>query len=110
MPVGHAAAAAYHEAMSRMRFLLLPVLLLWPLVAQIEEKEAKPPDDRKQKEVIARAAYQDSLNDTKKLIAMAEDLKAELEKNDQYVVSVAAIHKTEEIEKLARRIRGRLKE
>ena len=43
-------------------------------------------------------------------MAAAEELKTELEKNDRYVVSLAAIRKTEEIEKLAKRIRGRLKQ
>lgn len=68
------------------------------------------PDGRSKKEAIAKAAYLDSLDDTKKLIAAAEELKTELEKNDRYVVSLAAIRKTEEIEKLAKRIRGRLKQ
>ena len=35
--------------------------------------------------------------------------QAELEKNDRYVVSVSELRKTEDIEKLAKRIRGRLK-
>ena len=131
---GHAAPAAFSRAphnapvtaaimeqMSRARFLLLPALLLWPLTAQMpvapqepqpveEEKDAKLPNGRSQKDEIAKAAYQSSLDDTKKLIAAAEELKAELEKNDRFVVSLAAIRKTEEIEKLARRIRARLKQ
>jgi hypothetical protein len=112
-----AALPAMMEQMSRTRFLLLPALLLWPLAAQMpevppleEEKDAKLPNGRLQKDEIAKAAYQSSLDDSKKLIAAAEELKAELEKNDRYVVSLAAIRKTEEIEKLARRIRGRLKQ
>ena len=68
------------------------------------------PDGRSKKEAIAKAAYLDSLEDAKKLMAAAEELKTELEKNDRYVVSLAAIRKTEEIEKLAKRIRGRLKQ
>jgi hypothetical protein len=106
--------------MSRTRFLMLPALLLWPLAAQIprpprevppiEDEDEKLPDGRSRKDAIAKAAYLDSLEDTKKLIAAAGELKAELEKNDRYVVSLAAIRKTEEIEKLAKRIRGRLKQ
>jgi hypothetical protein len=109
------------EQMSRTRFLLLPAFLLWTLAAQIPDSSqqhqddpvdtgAKLPDGPSQKEALAKAAYMDSLDDTKKLIAAAEDLKTELEKNDRYVVSLAAIRKTEDIEKLARRIRGRLKQ
>ncbi len=111
--------SGYDVAMLRSRFLLLPGLLLWPLAAQVRPVpgDDAPPDgkdanspDRRQKDALAKAAYMDSLEDTKKLIAMAEDLKTELERNDRYVVSLAAIHKTEEIEKLAKRIRGRLKQ
>jgi hypothetical protein len=32
-----------------------------------------------------------------------------LQKNDRFVLSIAALKKTEEIEKLARRIRGRVR-
>ena len=103
--------------MSRLRFLL-PVLLLLPLAAQYprpphetsEERDARLPDGRDRKEAIAKEAYQASLDDSKKLVALADELKAELEKNDRYVVSMTAIKKTEEIEKLAKRIRGRLKD
>ncbi len=77
---------------------------------ETDDDDAKLPDGPSLKDARAKAAYQDSLDDTKKLIAAAEDLKAELEKDDRYVVSVAAIKKTEEIERLAKRIHGRLKQ
>jgi hypothetical protein len=75
-----------------------------------EEKDEKLPNGKSQKDELARVAYQASLDDTKKLIATAEELRVELEKNDRYVVSMTAIRKTEDIEKLAKRIRGRLKQ
>jgi hypothetical protein len=114
--VQHRAGRAYDEAMSRLRFLILPTILLVFAAAQVprgpspEAMGTKPNNDRHKKELIAQESYKESLDDTKKLIATAEELKAELEKNDRYVVSMAAIRKTEEIEKLAKRIRGRLKE
>ena len=40
---------------------------------------------------------------------LAESLKKELEKNETQVLSVSSLKKTEEIEKIARRIRARLK-
>src|ERR1022692_107380 len=42
------------------------------------------------------------------LIELAEQLKQELEKNDRHVLSLSSLKKTEEIEKLAKRIRSRL--
>jgi hypothetical protein len=49
------------------------------------------------------------LADARDLVKTAQELQSELEKNNRYVVSISEIRKTEEIEKLAKRIRGRLK-
>jgi len=67
------------------------------------------PNGELQSDAIAKADYQSTLDDAHKLAKLADDLSAEIEKDDRYVVSVSAIHKTEEIEKLAKRIRTRLK-
>lgn len=40
---------------------------------------------------------------------MAEDLKIDLEKNDRHVLSVGTLKKLDDIEKMTKRIRGRLK-
>lgn len=73
------------------------------------EPEVRLPDGRSQRNAIAKDDYQKSLEDARELVKLAESLQAELEKNDQYVVSISEIRKTEDIEKLAKRIRGRLK-
>jgi len=49
------------------------------------------------------------LKDAGLLVDLAEELKAELEKNERHVLSVSSIKKAEQIEKLAGRIRKRLK-
>lgn len=72
------------------------------------ERPVRLPNGKLQRDEIAKAEYQKSLEDCKQLIKVAEDLKAEMEKNEQYVLSVSSIKKTEEIEKLAKRIRGRM--
>ena len=106
----------------RSAFLLLPAAMLSRLAAQVprvptpegpsldDDKDAKLPNGHLRSDELAKTAYADSLEDTRKMIATAEDLKTELEKNDRFVVSLSAIKKTEEIEKLAKRIRGRLKQ
>ena len=105
--------------MSRTRVLLLPVLLIGLLAAQSPRKPfptpqtgqpENPPAEGPSTDTLARAAYRDSLDDARKLLALAEGLKADIEKNDRYVVSMDTIHKTEEIEKIAKRIRGRMKQ
>ena len=64
---------------------------------------------RSQVEEILKADRAKSIEDAGQLVKLSEQLQAELEKNDKSVLSVAALRKTEEIEKLAKRIRGRLR-
>jgi hypothetical protein len=73
------------------------------------DPDVKLPDGRSQRNAIAKEDYQKSLDDARELVKLAESLQSELEKNDQFVISVSEIRKTEDIEKLAKRIRGRLK-
>jgi hypothetical protein len=105
--------------MSSTRVLLLPVVLLGLLAAQSPRKpfptpqtgqQNPPPPEGPSPDTLAKAAYRDSLDDARKLLALAEELKTDIEKNDRYVVSMDTIHKTEEIEKIAKRIRGRMKQ
>ena len=49
------------------------------------------------------------MTDAGEIVRLAEALKAELEKNDYHLLSLASIKKTEEIERLARRIKSRLR-
>jgi hypothetical protein len=96
-------------------FLLSGLSLLALLFAQ--RPEPGPPRDedpghglkRSQVEEILKQDHRKSIDDAAQLIKLSEELKIELEKNDRHVLSVAAMKKTEEIEKLAKRIRGRMK-
>ena len=57
---------------------------------------------------ILKAEYQKSLDDVRELSKLVDDLKIEFEKNDPHVVSLATSKNSEQIEKLAKRIHGRL--
>jgi hypothetical protein len=73
-------------------------------------EDRKLPNGKSQKDAIAKEQHEQALKDATDLIAVAEQLRDELQKAGNYVVPVASVKKTEEIEKLARRIRGRLKD
>ena len=73
------------------------------------EEDPKLPNGKSQHEAILKADYQKNVQEATELAKAAEELKADLEKSDKNIVSVRNIKKTEEIEKLARSIRGRLK-
>lgn len=80
-----------------------------PIPNPRNEPSDRLPNGKSQKEAIAKEDYQKSLEDARELVKASESLLADLEKNDRYVISVSELHKTDEIEKLAKRIRGRLK-
>lgn len=67
------------------------------------------PNGKMQRDEMLKADFQKSLEDARELSKLADELKADLEKNDRYVLSIPTLKKTEEIEKLAKRIRDRLK-
>jgi hypothetical protein len=72
-------------------------------------EDIRLPNGKLQRDEILKAEYQKSLDDARELSKLAADLKLELEKNDRNVLSLATLKKTEEIEKLAKRIHDRLK-
>lgn len=73
-------------------------------------EDPKLPNGKSQKDAIAKQEHEQTLKDAEDLIAVAQQLKEELEKAGNFVVPVSSVKKTEEIERLARRIRGRLRD
>jgi hypothetical protein len=102
-----------------MRLFLLPFVLALAIPAQQpplpgvhpreEPEELRLPNGKLQRDEILKADFQKSLEDARELSKLADDLKLALEKNDRYVLSIGTLKKTEEIERLAKRIRDRLK-
>ena len=98
-------------------FAALSFLLVAAMLGFSQGRGQHPPDleeklpgmKQKQIEDLLRADHAKSIEDAGQLIKLSEDLKIELEKNDRHVLSLAAIKKTEEIEKVAKRIRSRMR-
>jgi hypothetical protein len=89
--------------------LVLVAALIAPAQLPTQSQEPRLPDGRSQKEEILKAEHAKSLEDAGELMKLAEEVKIDLEKNDRHVVSVGTLKKLDDVEKLARRIRGRLK-
>jgi hypothetical protein len=62
-----------------------------------------------QRDEILKAEHEQNLKDAAQLADLAEQLKLDLEKNDRFVLSLATLKKTDEIEKLVKKIRSRLR-
>jgi GTP-binding protein EngB required for normal cell division len=74
-----------------------------------EVDESHYPRGRKQVEEMLKADHLKNVTDAADLARMANELKEELDNTDAHVLSASALKKAEEIEKLARRIKGRLR-
>jgi hypothetical protein len=72
-------------------------------------EDEKLPNGKSMKNAIAKQNYEQSLRDADEMVEAAQSLRDDLRKAGTYVVSVSSLRKTEEIERLARKIRGRLK-
>jgi hypothetical protein len=102
-----------------MKPLSLIVLLLGASFAQApipprptppgQENDTRLPNGKLQRDEIAKADYKKNLDDATELARLAAEVSSDLQKESAYVVSLKTIKKTEDIEKLARNIRGRLK-
>ncbi len=72
--------------------------------------EVRLPNGKKQIDELLKSDRDKSIEDVKQLIAAAELLQKDLEQKDsQQLLNLNDIHRTEEIEKLAKRIRGRMR-
>lgn len=80
-----------------------------PSFPREKEEPVRLPNGKIQQDEILKDEYRKTLADCKELVKLAQDLEADEEKNEQYVMSITSIKRTEEIEKLARRIRSRIK-
>jgi hypothetical protein len=74
-----------------------------------ESEDVILPSGKSQRDEILKAEHVQNLKDASDLMDLAQQLKLDLEKNDRYVVSMGTLKKTDDIEKLAKRIRGRLR-
>ncbi len=80
-----------------------------PLNAPSNQAEVRLPNGKLQRDEILKAEHQENLKDAAKLLDLAQELKESLERDDRYVLSLSTLKKTDEIEKLVRKIRSRLR-
>jgi hypothetical protein len=71
--------------------------------------DAKLPNGKSQRDEILKAEHEQNLKDAAQLADLAQQLQQDFEKNDTFVFSISTLKKTEDIEKLVKRIRSRLR-
>ena len=103
--------------MLRFAFALSMAAVTWMAFAQANERPPVPdpqrdvtlPNGKSQRAEILKAERAQNMKDAAQLVEIAKDLQQEIEKNESYVLSLSALKKTDEIEKLAKRIRSRMR-
>lgn len=101
-------------------WILIILLTFLPLLAQQEKPldpaeplapsaDVKLPNGKSQREEILKADYEKTLKDAAELVQLSQALQEDIEKDTRHVLSLTSLRKTEEIEKLARRIRSRMR-
>ena len=73
------------------------------------ETEVKLPNGKMQKDEIIRVDYEHNLRDAAELARLSEEIKDDLEKGDRYLVSTKTLKKLDDVEKLAKDIRQRMR-
>ncbi len=74
-----------------------------------EDPDMRLPSGKNQRQEILKADHAKSKADAAELVTLAEELKEELDKSEHQVLNVKLVKKAEDIEKLARRIKERMK-
>jgi len=96
-----------------MKYLGLFLLTVCMLLAQSsptkDEADVKLPNGKSQKDEIIRVDYERNLKDAGDLARLAEEIKDDLEKGDRYLVSTKTLKKLDDVEKLSKDIRQRLR-
>jgi hypothetical protein len=78
-------------------------------IPPVAPEEVRLPNGKLQRDEILKADYKKTIEDARALSKLADELKTDLEKSDYNVLSVGTLKKTDDIDRLARRIRDRLK-
>jgi hypothetical protein len=89
------------------------VLVLFAQHAQQQPPSAPPdtvlPNGKSQQDEILKMEHKKNLEDAAAMAKLAADVNEELEKDDRYVLSLKTLKNLDEIERLSKQIRGRIR-
>ena len=92
-------------------FLLLALVLLAqePKPRIDDPSTVRLPDGKLQSEEILKAEHKRSIKDAGELVRLSQEVRRELEEHEHHVLSLGLLKKLDEIEKLSKKLRTRLK-
>jgi negative regulator of replication initiation len=80
-----------------------------PALPNDPPEEVRLPNGKKQQDEILKAEYEQNVRDARDLVSLSKSFEEDLEKDDRFVLSLSSLKKLDDMEKLTKRIRGRMK-
>jgi hypothetical protein len=80
-----------------------------PFPGEDKKNDIRLPSGKSQRQEIIKAEHEKSKNDAGELLKLAQELKEELDDSPHQVVNLRLVKKAEDIERLARNIKNRMK-
>ena len=71
--------------------------------------EIRLPNGKLQRDAILKADYDSNIKDARELIDLTKGFELDLEKSDANVLSLGLLKQLDDIEKITKRIRGRMR-
>jgi len=68
-----------------------------------------PPNEQLRTDAILKADYEQNVKDARELTALAKSIELDFDKNDQNVLSLGLLKKLDDVDKITKRIRGRVR-
>jgi hypothetical protein len=90
-------------------FHMAPAKAVVPQIAQDESEAAREMRDRMARQANTKR-QQDIRDDTEKLFQLATELKAAVDKSNEHVLSLDVVRKADEVEKLAKKVKEKMKD
>lgn len=93
---------------------LVPMALAAGLArAQVTQQDQSPdrqmPNGMKQSDVILKADYEQNVKDSRELTALAKSIELDLDKEGEHILSLGLLRKLDDVERLTKRIRTRIR-
>jgi hypothetical protein len=83
--------------------------LLRGQTASDDPAERRLPGGQLQSDAILKADYEQNVKDARELTALAKSIELDFDKNDQNVLSLGLLKKLDDVDKITKRIRGRVR-
>jgi hypothetical protein len=73
------------------------------------QEDPRLPNGKIQRDEILKADYEQNLKDARDLMDLTKQFELDLEKSDRFVLSLGLLKKLDDIDRITKRIRGRMR-